>query len=437
MILAPTLTLSAGSGAAIVRPTFSRDFAGEKTLNNGTGPAITFTRASNATFFDASGVLQTAANDAPRFDHDPATGASRGLLIEEARTNLLERSAEFDNAYWGKIDAAVVANAATSPASTLTADRVHPSTNSAASVLVRNVAASASTAYSASVFVKAAGKTFGFLQINFNQSSTPIRAFAFTIDLSSGTLGAQQDLVGATTGVTATATSVGSGWYRLSVSFTTTALTDEIAFLPGPCDAANSRTVTASGTDGIFAWGAQLEAGAFPTSYIPTTTAAATRSADSAVVTPISGFYNQAEGTLFAEVRENGIDVLYGAASLDTDTSDNRIDIRRSNDAANVSFFVSNAGASQAQIFRSLTAAAQTYKGAVAYRADDIAAVSNGGAAGTDTSATLPTLTHLRIGGLSLVSPATGNGFHLNGHIRKIAYYPKRLSNALLQQLTT
>ena len=190
MILAPTLSiLSSGSGA-IVRPTFSRDFAGEKTLNNGTGPAITFARGSTATYFDASGVLQTASTNVPRFDHDPATGnASRGLLIEESRQNLLQRSEEFDNAYWGKIDATVVDNAATSPASTLTADRVHPSTNSSASVFFRNGAASASTAYSASLFMKAAGKTFGFLQINFNQSGTPIRAFAFTIDLSNGTLG--------------------------------------------------------------------------------------------------------------------------------------------------------------------------------------------------------------------------------------------------------
>ena len=440
MILAPTLTLSAGSGAAIVRPTFSRDFAGEKSLNNGTGPAITFTRASNATFFDASGVLQTASNDAPRFDHDPATGASRGLLIEEARTNLLERSAEFDNAYWGKIDATVVANAATSPASTLTADRVHPSTNSAASVLVRNVAASASTAYSASVFVKAAGKTFGFLQINFNQSSTPIRAFALTIDLSSGTLGTQQDLVGATTGVTATATSVGSGWYRLSVSFTTTALTDEIAFLPGPCDAANSRTVTASGTDGIFAWGAQLEQGAFPTSYIPTTTAAATRSADSAVVTPISSFYNQAEGTLFAEYSVPTLPVSATFPRVvhigNQTNNNNRFTLTTSSSGGSLQHFVAYFVDAVGQLDKSQTTGSV---GAIAKAAAAVALNSghyavNGSLVGAeDTSLSMGTsanFTHLLVA-------QTAGGVTGAQHIRKIAYYPKRLSNTLLQQLTT
>jgi hypothetical protein len=56
-------------------PTFQRDFAQFKTLDHATGPAITFTRASDGTFFDADGVLQTATTNAPRFDHDPVTGA--------------------------------------------------------------------------------------------------------------------------------------------------------------------------------------------------------------------------------------------------------------------------------------------------------------------------------------------------------------------------
>lgn len=425
MILAPTLSLLSSGSSAIVRPTFSRDFAGEKSLNNGTGPAITFTRGSQATYFDANGTLQTASNDVPRFDHDPATGVSRGLLIEESRQNLLQRSEEFDNVYWSTIDATVVANAATSPASTLTADRVHPSGNSAASVFFRNVAASASTAYSASVFVKAAGKTFGFLQINFNQSSTPIRAFAFTIDLSNGTLGTQQDLVSTTTGVTATATSVGSGWYRITTSFTTTALTDEVAFLVGPCDAANSRTVTASGTDGIFAWGAQLEAGAFPTSYIPTTSAAVTRSADSAVVTPISSFYNASEGTLFADYRTGAGTPVAAALVIDDGTNDNRVGLFLA--TAQVAI-----GASFTS-FGTITPTANTvFKSVIGYKANDHAASANSAAVSTNTAAGVPTgLTTLGIG-----AEAGGQFAQPCGHIRKIAYYPKRLSNALLQSLT-
>ena len=156
-----------------------------------------------------------------------------------------------------------------------------------------------------------------------------------------------------------------------------------------------------------------------------------------AVVTPISGFYNQAEGTLFAEVREGGSDLQYGAVSLDTNTSDNRIDLRRNANSSAVSMIVTAAGAGQMLESPPLTAAAQTYKFIGAYKTDDVVACVNGGTIAFDTSVTLPTLTHLRIGGLAATSPATGNAFEANGHIRKIAYYPKRLSNALLQSLTT
>jgi hypothetical protein len=337
MLLAPTLLLNAGSGAAIARPTFSRDFAGEKTLNNGTGPAITFTRGSNATYFDASGTLRFAPNNhirnseatgatsstlptnwmsytdagtitvvgtgtengmtyvdvrfsgtngsgspqagfvsgdgtgavvassgqtwtgswqirivggsttglqsvrvaiqerkgdtslnvassttltptssyqrishsrtltdsttarvtnelqvfvgglqtfditlriaapqleigstateynpttgtayfGPRFDHDPATGASRGLLIEEARTNLLERSAEFDNAYWEKSGSTSAANTSTAPDGTTSADRISETSDLAGHFVKRTISVVSGTTYTLSVFAKA------------------------------------------------------------------------------------------------------------------------------------------------------------------------------------------------------------------------------------------------------------------------------------------
>jgi hypothetical protein len=183
--------------------------------------------------------------------------------------------------------------------------------------------------------------------------------------------------------------------------------------------------------------GPQLEQGAFATSYIPTTSAAVTRQADSAIVNPISSFYNASEGTLFAEAREGGSDLQYGAVSLDTDTSDNRIDLRRNNDAGVLAMLVTTAGALQMLQSPVLAVAAQTYKLSGAYKVNDCAVCVNGGAVATDASVTLPTLTHFRIGALTAVSPATGPSFFLNGHIRRIAYWPRRLSNTLLQQLTT
>jgi len=421
MILAPALTLSAGSGAAIVRPTFSRDFAGEKTLNNGTGPAITFTRASNATFFNASGVLQTAANDAPRFDH--SGGSSLGLLIEEARTNLLLRSAEFNNASWTKANATITANSATSPDGGSNADTLVEDSNSAAHAASQTVTYAASTPYSFSVFAKQLNRSWIFLQLATTPFGAVTRAW---FNLANGTVGTQNNGTG-------TITSVGDGWYRCTLFATSTVGGSGVSAMHITTGDAVA-THTGDNTSGIFIWGAQLEAGAFPTSYIPTTTAAATRSADNAVVTPISSFYNQAEGTLFAEGTSNHLtNSLAALVSIDDTTANERIQIRRGTQSNLLNIVVADGGSPQASIdtaTSSWASATEIKRIALALKADDLAVSMNGATALTDTSATLPTVTRMVIG----FGP---NSQYVSGHIRKLAYWPKRLTNTLLQQLTT
>jgi hypothetical protein len=410
--------------ASQTAPSFSRDFAGLKTLDHGVGPAITFTRASNATFFDASGVLQTASNDTPRFDHDPATGASRGLLIEEARTNLFERSAEFDNAYWTKNGATVTANAAVAPNGESVADRLVESTTDRR--IYRDLTAATGTAYSFSVFAKA--DTRDKLRLLFSTDAwTSNRIGDFQLS-GSGTILATQGTV------TAAITSVGSGWYRCSITATTVA-------------AANSRHSiyvldndggqgAADGTSGIYIWGAQLEAGAFPTSYIPTTAAAATRAADSAVVTPISSFYNQAEGTIYNEF---SVPVLDGASTLrgiSMFTENAGIQNRFQSSFRGTglhAFAAASANVAEWDITSAagLITAGTNNRLAMGYNmAGNHARSYNGAAVATSSTAgTTPTRERLLLG--------FNGSAHMNGHIRKIAYYPRRLSNTLLQQLTT
>lgn len=64
-------------------------FAVDRTLTARKGPTPTFTRASSATFIGSNGLIQSAAINTPRFDHNPTTLVCRGLLIEESRTNLV------------------------------------------------------------------------------------------------------------------------------------------------------------------------------------------------------------------------------------------------------------------------------------------------------------------------------------------------------------
>jgi hypothetical protein len=407
MILAPTLTLSAGSGAAIVRPTFSRDFAGEKTLNNGTGPAIAFTRASIGTFFDANGTLQTATSDTPRFDH--SGGSSLGLLIEESRQNLLQRSEEFDNAYWTKTSTTITANDATAPDGTTSADLAEKTGNDATTP-ARTLAVTAA-AHTASVFVK-------------NVSGD---RFRIRIDATGGTIvdaifnTATGAVSTSSAGVTASIQSAGNGWYRCAATYTfASAVNATIGFSPRNVDAVDSTGAKA------YLWGAQLEAGAFPTSYIPTTSAAVTRQADSAIVNPISSFYNAAEGTLFAEYRTGAGTPVAAAMVIDDGTNDNRVGLFLGVSQIAIAATYTSVG--------SVSPVANTiYKRVLGYRANDHAASVNGAAVATNTAVGVPSgLTTLGIG-----AEAGGTYAQPCAHIRRIAYFPKRLSNALLQSLTT
>ena len=400
-------------------PSFQRDFASVKTLDHGTGPAITFTRASGATYFDVNGVLQTAANDVARFDHDPATGASRGLLIEESRTNRTPYSEDFGDAAWVKTGGRVVitTNQIVAPDGNLTADFAEANGGASNSRLIQQTDVASSTGKSLSIFAKAG--TASFLQLLFGTDTAPWANF----DLSAGTVGSTGTVL------SATITPVGSGWYRCQVATSSTTATNATFALVSGGAAGRNESNTLSA--GLYIWGAQLEAGAFPTSYIPTISAATTRSADSAVVTPIASFYNQSEGTLFAESAVSSSNFVgRDVATFNSDIANNWIGLRWATNtqaqfavvADNVAHVSIGAGG--------YTTAGAVYKRAGVYKVDDFAHVIDGTVVGTDTTGTLPVVSRL-------VFAASGNQVTLNGHIRKIAYWPKRLSNTLLQQLTT
>jgi hypothetical protein len=428
MILAPTLLLNAGSGAAIVRPTFSRDFAGEKTLNNGTGPSITFTRASDATYFDADGVLQTATSDTPRFDH--SGGNSLGLLIEEARTNSIR------NAQAG---GAVVGSAGTGPSNW--------NVSGNANGLTRTISIGSANGLSY-IDVRFAGTATATVQNFFDPegltvitaSSGQVWTHSAYVALIAGTVPDLQ--IGVREGL-ADGTFVISG--NLNVSSSLTASLQRFSHTRTLTDATTARvtpTIRVSISNGVAydftlrIAAPQLEQGAFATSYIPTTSAAVTRSADSAVVTPISSFYNAAEGTLFAEFSRpqtaNVADYLQFAGS-----SPEQIVLETNGTAPSTSqrFLVEPVGAATANISFSTVAANTVYRLIGAYKTDSFQAAQNGTLGTEDTSGALPSVSRMNIGAGQYVS---GSAFKIiNGHIRKIAYWPKRLTNTLLEQLTT
>ena len=368
----------------------------------------------------------------PRFDYDPVTLAPKGILIEEQRTNLLTYSEQFDNAAWVKNGATVAANTTTSPDGTTNADRMTEVAISGEHYTSQQIAKAASNiTYTYSVYFKNGSGTRNF-GLGITDGATGGYGAIFS---TSGAIVSASFAIGVTTGWTPVSSGVvpaGNGWYRAFLT-----VTSNLAIrLDGVCYLASGTTTSyaGDGTSNIFIYGAQLEAGAFATSYIPTVASQVTRTADqTSIVAPnFAPWYNAAEGTFVADfdvlsvanTNQHNIVALYT-----TGTNDMRIWLWEGQPTI-VRWGVTN-GTGQADITSSAVTANTTVKAAVAYKLNDFAASYNGAATVTDTSGTVPTgFSQLSIG------TYTGPTGVMCGHIRSIRYYPTRLSNAQLQALT-
>ena len=379
---------------------------------------VTFTRASTGTYFNSAGTLTTAAINEARFDFNPSTLAAQGLLIEEQRTNLALQSEDFATT-WTVTGATVSANATSAPSGTTTADKLQEDTSTGSHLVTQNITFTAAS-HTASIFAKKAERDW--IRVLFFDGTNTFSAF---FNLNTGTVGTVTG-----TGATASIQNVGNGWYRCAV--TATASAGSGSFAPRVALADNNSSYAGSTGSGIFIWGAQLELGAFATSVIPTTTTALTRSADVASVNTLSPWFNAVEGTTYFE----GVtfDATAGsfprAFQFNDGTNNNVIQVTRNPSSAKARMSVVVGGVAQAADDATTWTLNTNTKVALAYAVNNFAIVANGGAATTDTSGTLPTVTSLLLGSQS------GTVSFLNGYLRRITYYPRRLANADLQAIT-
>jgi hypothetical protein len=356
----------------------------------------------------------------PRFDYDPVTLAPRGLLIEEARTNLLLRSDDFANAAWSVINATITANATASPDGTINADLV-------------TYTGGASNGPRQLILASAGAKTYSF----YVKNSSGARYFQILTDGSVQSF-ANYDIQTQTTGTVGTSVSAvsiinaGNGWYRLTMTATDAIATNVYIGLVASLTAGWS---AGASSGAFFVYGAQLEAGAFATSYIPTVASTVSRSADVATMTGtnFSSWYNQSEGTFVVS-----FDALVSANTtaanvLSAWQSFNDINrIWMWNGAPGVVRNTVNSGGVNSSELTGATIVANTpFKAAATYRVNDYAFATNGGTVATDASGALPVGINL----LGIGQRGDTQEF-LNGHIRQIAYYNTRLPNTQLQTLT-
>ena len=357
----------------------------------------------------------------PRFDYDPVTLAPKGLLIEEARTNLVLYSAQFGDAAWLKSVTTVTENTTVSPDGTANAD-THAATASGAGA-ARQVYQIGKTLtaipYTWSVYAKA--KELNWLVINAFDGTN--RATYF--NLANGTVGT------VAAGDTATIQNAGNGWYRCFVTRTAAATVNGgVSFELTTGDNVLPINANLTAGSGIFIYGAQLEAGSFATSYIPTVASTVTRSADVATMTGtnFSSWYNQSEGTFVADATP-AADLTNSYAVAASDGSTNEFIGARYASPTTAAAFVIDGGVIQFGPAGFSAAPASSHKWGLGYKLNDFALSVDGATPQTDTLGTLPTINQLALGG---ATGATQGAWR----IRQIAYYNTRLPNAQLQTLT-
>lgn len=374
---------------------------------------VDVTRAGVATFVGSNGLIQSASADTQRIDYSTGTA---GLLVEESRTNLLTYSEDFSDASWVKDFIGVTANSTTAPDGLVSADIAIPSATSSNHFMYKSVTPTA-VPHTQTVYAKAAGYNWVLLA-----------SFSVTAGLKSAWFDVANGVVGTVgAGVTAAITDAGNGWYRCSITYTPAAVATTIQF--NPCDVDNrSGSWVANGTSGVYLYGAQLESGAFPTSYIPTEATAVTRNADVATMTGtnFSDWYNQTEGTFAAWFTPDST-IVVSPRVFAVNTAGSGGATGRVVDIYPISGnWVSYNGSTNVVCGPAVVTSVQQ-KLTAAYKAGSYACNLNGGAGGTATSATLNTPDRLMLGTIG------GTSSFLNGRIQKLLYWSQRLTNSEVQ----
>jgi len=365
--------------------------------------------------------LQTAASGEARFDHDPVTGESKGLLIEESRTNL-ENNSTGGVSYVGA-GSSLTTNYAIAPDGTNTASYLKAATATGTKVFDHYGQTASTTPHTYSVFIKA----YGYNRVGLEYLASGGFAENARFNLSDGTV------YQSSSGATGHIQEIGNGWYRIAVTCTPTSTASDIQRIFIIDDNGNS-SFAGDGFSGLLAWGYQNETGSFPTSYIPTSGSTVTRAVDSALMigSNFTDWFSNEESTVFVDFERrnaNQSGTYPMIASLSDGTTDNVLSVYLNN--GETFFYETRAfNSTNAILSTTVTTQGSSYKVAGTLKTNDMAASFDGATVTTDTDAlNPPNINRLDLGSRVSYLPYTGT-------IKKFAYYPKRLSDATLQAMT-
>ena len=352
-------------------------------------------------------------DNVPRLDYTDSSCPA--LLLEPQRTNAMVNSEYFGGYTIGQMT--LEHNYAISPEGIQNATRLIENTAAGTAHSVSIATPTTATEYAWSVYAKPNGRDFMYLYVGSGVGQGKI------FDIANGTIGSN---VGGAPNDTKIE-DVGNGWYRCTI------IVNAIAGSPTPsiglANSSSSFTYTGDGTSGVLLYGAQLEAGSYATSYIPTYGTSVTRNADLCIDAGDSSTFNDSEGVLYAEISALAEDATFKTITINSGSNSNRINIWYWNDGT---FKVDGHTNSVSQFnFDFAADLTLSNKIAVKYKANDFSVFLNGSKIDSDTSGTTPI-------GLNRLDFKAGDALYpFYGKTNQVIYFPTALSDSELATLTT
>ncbi|HNQ91377.1 MAG TPA: hypothetical protein PKI93_00425 [Alphaproteobacteria bacterium] len=421
-----TFTVPNSSGIKIDYPSLSLDFMSDRYTYSGSAytdltsflGAVggTFSRSTTATYYDATGQLQTASANEPRFNYDPISLQKLGLMVEESSTNYVPNS-QFTGAAVGVPPPNItISGGGAGVTASVSAVGTYNGENYM-EVTFTGTSAAAGTIYPSVNFITnnttSAATGESWTQSLHIISYTGTSPQAFNMEL--GELDAAKGFL------TASYTPLVSGSYLRASRTLSNANTTYIRFMIYST-LTNGQSINRTIRFSV----PQLEKLSYQTSYIPTTGTTKTRGKEDLTVL-VGSWFNAATGTLYTKALNGGDRSVAGLSALQTD-SNNRITLIRTS-TLGIEHLVNVGGVIQALKTISGNGDYLTNAGCVAYEINNVIGSVNGSLTTNDTSVNIPSITKMLIG-------SWGAGGYLNGHIQSVKYYPQRAQDTQVQLLT-
>ena len=371
--------------------------------SNGDGD-FTFSRGSNATRVNKDGLIETITGDTPRLDYSDSSCPS--LLLEPQSTNLIPYSEDFSNAAWVKGNVILTPNQGISPDGLNNAFKYVGSSISQNFQTIINV----SSNYTYSFYVKTINSPFIRLRTSdgscwFNMTTNAVA----TNDFASAEI-----------------KNIGNNWYRLSV--TSSSFTSSNSFFIHP-HATDNTSIEMDGSEFLL-WGAQVEEQSYPTSYIPTNGATATRLADVCNNAGTSDTFNDSEGVLMVEISALA-DSGNGQIRINEQGVLNSVIMEFRDSGTTLRTYIFDGNATNQFLSETNINPNDNIKIALKYKQNDCSLYLNGFVKATDTIATMPS----NLNALSFDQGDGGNPFY--GNTKQIQYYDSALTDSEIEELTS